>query len=233
MALALLLLHQQQLARQHGARAVAVVLRCAGSSSGSDSSSCGLRQHQQLLQQTSRLHTSSSTDALQHAVPELGLFSAGAAALDALHSLSGLPWWAVIPAAAVGIKTLLLPLSLKQAKIVRTNMVLWSEAHEFQRQQETRRQRLRQEQQEQGATQQHQHQQQQQQQQQAPAHAAGQSSTEAAATTLQQLQQWQGRLQLYHSLRRKCGVPHPAWFLVNSSLQVRGCGGTAAAWGFP
>jgi hypothetical protein len=37
------------------------------------------------------------------------------------------------------------------------------------------------------------------------------------------LQHWQERVQLFHDLRRKCGVPHPAWLLVNGSLQVGGC----------
>jgi hypothetical protein len=145
------------------------------------------------------------------APPDLGFFAAGAAALEALHTATGLPWFAVIPAAAVAVKTLLLPISLKQAKIVRTNMVLWKEAYEFQKQQDARLQR----QQEQQGT---------NQQQATPAGAAagaGQSPLDAAAAALQQLQHWQQRLALFHDLRRKCGVPHPAWLFVNSSLQVR------------
>lgn len=165
------------------------------------------------------------------AAPDLGFFAAGAAALEALHAATGLPWVAVIPAAAVAIKTLLLPISLKQAKIVRTNMVLWKEAYEFQKQQDARLQRQQQEQQQpqqQEGTQQQQQQPQlqlqlQPQQQATPASAAagaGQGPLDAAATALQQLQHWQQRLALFHDLRRKCGVPHPAWLFVNSSLQV-------------
>eukprot|EP00878_Enallax_costatus_P010559 GHUV01011026.1.p1 GENE.GHUV01011026.1~~GHUV01011026.1.p1 ORF type:complete len:561 (+),score=174.83 GHUV01011026.1:501-2183(+) len=163
--------------------------------------------------------------------PDLGIFSAGAAALDVLHSATGLPWWAVIPSAAVAVKTLLLPISLKQAKIVRTNMALWRESYEFVRQQEKRAKH-------QAVT--------------AAATEANLSHTAAtggpqaaaadqavqhnrqpgqqhhqepkrqlfhAAEALRQLQQWQARLQVFHELRRKCCVPHPAWFVVNQCLQ--------------
>jgi hypothetical protein len=162
-------------------------------------------------------------------IPDLGFFAAGAAALDALHTATGLPWCAVIPAAAVAIKTLLLPISLKQAKIVRTNMVLWKEAYEFQKQQQARMDRQQQEQQQQQQQQQEEAQSMQQPQQSAqklqlkgPAAPAGggQGAFDAAAAALQQLQHWQQRIQLFHDLRRKCTVPHPAWFFVNSSLQV-------------
>lgn len=155
--------------------------------------------------------------------PDLGFFAAGAAALDAIHTATGLPWCAVIPAAAVAIKTLLLPISLKQAKIVRTNMVLWKEAYEFQKQQQARMDRQQQEQQEQTLSMQQPQQVVQQPHPQGPAAAAaggGQGAFDAASAALQQLQHWQQRIQLFHDLRRKCGVPHPAWFFVNSSLQV-------------
>lgn len=152
---------------------------------------------------------------------DLGFFAAGAAALEALHTATGLPWVAVIPAATVAIKTLLLPISLKQAKIVRTNMVLWKEAYEFQKQQNARLQRQQQEQQQPQQQQEGTQQQQSQLRQQAtPAAGAGQGPLDAAAAALQQLQHWQQRIALFHDLRRKCGVPNPAWLLVNSSLQV-------------
>jgi hypothetical protein len=43
---------------------------------------------------------------------------------------------------------------------------------------------------------------------------------DSAAAALQQLQHWQARLAMYHELRVKCGVPHPAWFVFNQLLQV-------------
>jgi membrane protein insertase Oxa1/YidC/SpoIIIJ len=187
-----------------------------------------------------------AAEAAAAGVPHLGIFSAGAAALDALHAATGMPWWAVIPATSVGIKTLLLPLSLKQAKIVRTNMVLWTESFEFLRQREARDKHRAaadagvsadpasssstlatdlqpREQQFTGAAagvqqaaqpQQQRQQQQQLQQQQLQA-------VDSATAALQQLQHWQARLAMYHELRVKCGVPHPAWFMFNQLLQVR------------
>jgi hypothetical protein len=158
--------------------------------------------------------------------------------LDALHAATGLPWWAVIPLQALAIKTMLLPVSLKQAKIVRTNMVLWTEsfelqqqlAHAEQRQQNTavqqpsaasadagngsksRQWRQQQQQQQQHDADQSPNQQHYQQQQQ--------QLLQVATDALQNLQQWQQRLTTYHDLRRKCGVPHPAWLAVNQALQV-------------
>lgn len=170
-------------------------------------------------------------------VHDLGFFRAGAAGLDLLHSATGLPWWAVIPSAAVLIKTLLLPLSLKQAKIVRTNMVLWQESYEFMRQQEKRAEHKAAAAAAAEATVSH--------AAAAPAAlqatAAGQVSAQKsqsgqqearnlqqeeqqqlsrAAEALHQLHEWQVRLQVFHDLRRKCSVPHPAWFVVNQCLQV-------------
>jgi hypothetical protein len=169
--------------------------------------------------------------------PHLGIFSAGAAALDALHAASGLPWWAVIPATSVAIKTLLLPVSLKQAKIVRTNMVLWAESFEFLRQRDARENYKAAAAAAAAAgestaassstlaadVQLHK----QQQQQQVTDTAAGallqQAQAASSATAaLQQLQHWQARLAVYHELRVKCGVPHPAWFVFNQLLQVSG-----------
>jgi hypothetical protein len=139
----------------------------------------------------------------------------------------------------VGIKTLLLPVSLKQAKIVRTNMVLWTESFEFLRQREARDKHkaaaaagisaeptsnssssaL--------STDMQPH----QQQQQFTGAAAGmqpaaqpmqqQQAMDSATAALQQLQHWQARLAMYHELRVKCRVPHPAWFVFNQLLQVR------------
>ncbi|KAF8072601.1 ALB3L3 [Scenedesmus sp. PABB004] len=150
--------------------------------------------------------------------PDLGWAAAGAAALDALHAGSGLPWWAAIPATTLAVKVLLLPVSLKQAKIVRTNMVLWAESSELERQRQAReahaaaaaaapaaapaRQQPLAAARDAGA---------------APAQQA--AGAAAAAAALQQLLQWQRRVATFHDLRRKCAVPHPAWFVVNQLLQ--------------
>lgn len=161
---------------------------------------------------------------------DLGIFNTGAAALDAVQSFSGLPWWAVIPSIAVVIKTLLLPVSMRQAKIVRTNMVLWKESYEFVRQREKQAEHRAAAA---AAAATHaspcltQHapqvdapiitsQQQSQDKQQEPTHQLFKT-----AQALHQLQQWHVRLQVFHDLRVKCAVPHPAWFMVNQCLQVR------------
>ena len=41
---------------------------------------------------------------------------AAMAALDALHSSTHLPWWALIPLATVGLRTALLPIAVYQIK---------------------------------------------------------------------------------------------------------------------
>lgn len=112
-------------------------------------------------------------------------------------------------------------------------MVLWKEAFEFQKQQDARRERQQLEAQQHlqqahnqpllyqhEPQQQQQEQPQQQQQHKGTAAAGAPGALDAAAAALQQLQHWQERVQLFHDLRRKCGVPHPAWLLVNGSLQV-------------
>jgi hypothetical protein len=44
------------------------------------------------------------------------IFSWGAAALEAVHS-TGLPWWATIPLTSIALKGMLMPLSIKNAKV--------------------------------------------------------------------------------------------------------------------
>jgi hypothetical protein len=177
-----------------------------------------------------------AAEAAAACTPQLGIFSAGAAALDALHAASGLPWWAVIPATSVAIKTLLLPVSLRQAKIVRTNMVLWAESFEFLRQRDAReKHKAEAAAAAAGGSTVSQHSTllataQPDQQQQAASATDGAQQAQAllqqvqaansATAALQQLQHWQARLAVYHELRVKCGVPHPAWFAFNQLLQV-------------
>lgn len=37
--------------------------------------------------------------------------------IDALHNMTGLPWWATIPLTAVTIRTVLMPLTVQQVRI--------------------------------------------------------------------------------------------------------------------
>lgn len=53
----------------------------------------------------------------------------GCALLNFTHAASGLPWWASIPLAAFGVRTLLLPLSLR-AKAASANLILLNQSLE-------------------------------------------------------------------------------------------------------
>jgi hypothetical protein len=173
----------------------------------------------------------------------------GAEGYDALHEATGLPWWATIATASVALRLLLLPLSLRQAKIIRTNYGIWREAKALTEQQQERA---------------------------AAAAAAklqlqpgstaalsglnsssggsstssgggggssspagssgagsgassgasgGQQAPPSASSRLQQqlaeMQAFQARVDTFHVLRRKAGAPHPAWIIINPLLQAR------------
>ena len=211
---------------------------------------CAQQQHQQQQRQWQQLpgggaRAFSSSSAAASTPPPLPqavvdaippLLGPGCDALAALQATTGLPWWAAIPLATLSLKAALLPLSVRQARIVRSNMALWAESHELSRQHEAQLE---------AAARQHVQQQQQTQQQQggaghstaaeagagaAPAPtanaAAAAAPPPAAATAapgvpdgLLQLLRWRRRVELYGRLRRKCGVPHPAWFLANNLVQ--------------
>ena len=51
--------------------------------------------------------------------------------LEWVHTASGLPWWASIPACTLGMRLALLPISLRQAKLVRTLYMVYREAAEL------------------------------------------------------------------------------------------------------
>ncbi|GBF90311.1 hypothetical protein Rsub_02417 [Raphidocelis subcapitata] len=172
--------------------------------------------------------------AAPHAAPHAELhpwLDPGASALDALHAATGLPWWAAIPLTTLAAKAALLPLSVRQARIVRSNMALWNESFELSKQRDAKeaaaaRQRAELAAAAAFATQ--------QQDRQAPGNApaaaadgalAGPRPDEPPAALgtahdgLLQLLRWRRRVSLFHELRVKCGVPHPAWFLANNLVQ--------------
>lgn len=55
-------------------------------------------------------------EALVENVDTTGFFPVQAAirAFDAVHDLSGMPWWATLPLSAIAIRTACLPLTMKQ-----------------------------------------------------------------------------------------------------------------------
>ncbi|MEW5301675.1 MAG: hypothetical protein WDW36_004520 [Sanguina aurantia] len=57
-----------------------------------------------------------------------GVFQGWAGGLQWVHDTTGLPWWAVIPMVTLTLRATLLPLSLRQAAILRTNHGVYKEA---------------------------------------------------------------------------------------------------------
>jgi len=154
--------------------------------------------------------------------------------LEWVHTMSGLPWWASIPLCTLAMRLVLMPISLRQAKIVRTSYMIYREALEL-----TDRQM--------GLNQKHSSQQQQQQQPSgtttpveayvAPSSPSPSPSTSPPPTSMldiknvseapppmtasQRLKRSQAILQNFSMLRKKCDAPHPIWIVVNPLLQVR------------
>ncbi|CAD7700447.1 unnamed protein product [Ostreobium quekettii] len=56
-----------------------------------------------------------------------------AAALDQLHGAIGMPWWATIPVAAISMRTLLLPLTVKQIQSTASTVHLFKQALQLRR----------------------------------------------------------------------------------------------------
>lgn len=56
------------------------------------------------------------------------VFQSCAQGLEWVHTTTGLPWWASIPLSTLALRLLLLPISLRQAKVIRTNYVIYKEA---------------------------------------------------------------------------------------------------------
>jgi hypothetical protein len=168
--------------------------------------------------------------------PPSPLLDPGCSALDAVHALTGLPWWAAIPLTTWGLKTALMPLSVRQARIVRSNMALWQESFELSRQREAKEAaavRARLEEAVAAATaaaaddsavdggrdQQRRDGDRGEKEAAAAAAAAAAGGLAAAHESVMQLQRWQRRVRLFHDLRVKCAVPHPGWFFVNNLVQ--------------
>ena len=53
---------------------------------------------------------------------------------------------------------------------------------------------------------------------------SGLSLGSGLGSQLQQLAELHARVNLYHELRRRCGIPHPSWIVVNNLSQVKGGG---------
>jgi hypothetical protein len=103
--------------------AVADFVHSTSWSPDSDEQSC-----LQLQEKQQPICASVSEADLQPVPRRINLFQLGADTYDAFQETTGLPWWATIATASIGLRLLLLPLSLRQAKIIRTNYGLWKEA---------------------------------------------------------------------------------------------------------
>ncbi|KAG2422292.1 hypothetical protein HXX76_016143 [Chlamydomonas incerta] len=160
---------------------------------------------------------------------------------EAVHAGTGLPWAAVIPAVTLGLRLALLPLSMRQARIIRTNYSLYKEALALTDAQEAEAAAAQQlAAGEAGRQQRHAAWQQGQQGQQGGAAGGGAGSLAASASgsvpaqaEQRQEQQQQAEADLrtrllrsqavlanFHLLRAKVGAPHPGWLVVNPLVQV-------------
>lgn len=152
-----------------------------------------------------------------------GLVDGGAQLLDWVHGYSGLPWWAVIPMTSWTLRAALLPLSLRQAAIVRSNYQIYREAvaavdrraaaaaatppppsssgssssSSADQQVPASAQKL-----------------------QANSHGAEEEEEGAAAAAADRLRRAHSILKEFGDLRRQVGSPHPAWVFVNPLVQL-------------
>ncbi len=146
---------------------------------------------------------------------------------ELVHTYSGLPWAVSISLTTVALRFALLPISLRQARIIRTNYSIYKEAVAL------ADHKIAEEQQQQEAQQQ----QQQQQRLSSMQGAAGngkeaEAGAEAASrdaglgheTTVAvleaRLRRSQAVLREYGVLRERCGAPHPVWILINPLVQI-------------
>ena len=205
-----------------------------------------------LSSQAHQLHDNLVTSLICAAAPaERGLgihtvVQSTAHALDWVHTTSGLPWWASIPLCTLAMRLALMPISLRQAKIVRTSYMIYREAAELTDKQMGLNQPAstpsspsegasssQQNNTSQGAavkdgdiSSSH------------PTHSQpSSSSSHSTATPLpaspsdgekapppltaaQRLRRSQAILKNFSMLRKKCDAPHPIWILINPLLQV-------------
>ncbi|GLI67774.1 hypothetical protein VaNZ11_012037 [Volvox africanus] len=137
---------------------------------------------------------------------------------ELVHTATELPWAASIPLTTLALRLTLLPLSMRQARIIRSNFTLYKEALALTDQQERERQQL-------GEQPQGQHQ---QSAADGSSGAAAAASAEAAPSATGNLSSvLQARLHRSHALlanfemlRRKMDAPHPAWIVVNPLVQI-------------
>lgn len=172
---------------------------------------------------------SSSTDLLSSvaaaSAPEAGghvyrisIFRDAADMLQSLHDSTGLPWWATIPLASLTLRFALLPISMFQARVVRSNFMVYREAVQL-----TDKQLGLSSSSLPGA--------------EGPGSTGSSTSEELAKLTPYERVR-RGKLVLSHfgMLRSKLGAPHPIWILINPMIQVcslhlheghslAGCGG--------
>ncbi|PNW79997.1 hypothetical protein CHLRE_08g373583v5 [Chlamydomonas reinhardtii] len=158
-----------------------------------------------------------------------------AGAYEAVHGGCGLPWAAAIPAVTLALRLALLPLSMRQARIIRSNYSLYKEALALTDAQEAEAEAARQlAAGEQGRQQRHEAWQQGQQGQGGAAGAGGAASLVAStsqgagaeavakreADLRARLLRSQAVLANFHLLRAKVGAPHPGWLVLNPLVQV-------------
>eukprot|EP00798_Chlamydomonas_sp_ICE-L_P016751 gene16751-23024_t len=158
----------------------------------------------------------------------INVFGSVADSIEWVHTSTGLPWWLSIPLTTIGLKLLLVPLSLKQAKLVRQSYGIYKEAHTLAKSQVAR-----------------------QASSLGPKNTAGlgdaSKESKESATVTEQVRGGGGldavcyrdfeqvqdttvdfeqvdlaahTISIFQTLRKKCGSPNPLWIFVNPLIQA-------------
>jgi tetratricopeptide (TPR) repeat protein len=134
-----------------------------------------------------------------------------AGTLEVVHSSTGLPWWASIPLCTLSMRLALLPLSIRQATIVRTNYAIYKEAVLVTDRKIGEQWRIA-----------------------GSAHSSSSSLKQPSSSptqdekdqavpqlsVAQRLHRSRLILSTFSELRRKCDIPHPSWILINPLIQL-------------
>jgi membrane protein insertase Oxa1/YidC/SpoIIIJ len=142
---------------------------------------------------------------------DYGVLTASVQAIDSLHSLTGLPWWATLSATAVCLRTITLPVSLQGMRASSSVVPLWKEA----KQQLAAEAALAA-----GAQPHARHEQHQQQDQRGSIDDVGGSQRAGERATPPSPPILRDMLLRFQHLRAAEGVPHPLWILASPLIQL-------------
>lgn len=133
--------------------------------------------------------------------------------LEVVHTTTGLPWWASIPLCTLTMRLALLPLSIRQATIIRTNYAIYNEAVMVTDRKIGEQWRVTSSS---HASITH------------PSSSTSSSNKEEKSGTMpapqlsaaQKFHRTRLILSTFSELRKKCDIPHPSWILINPLIQL-------------